>query len=139
MDDPFHLLRFVQAQASVWEKVEAELRSGRKATHWMWFVFPQLRGLGQSAMSRRFAIGSRQEAEAYLAHPVLGPRLRYVTGLILLIDRRSVRQIFGQPDDLKLRSCMTLFAAVEPVGGAFDAVLRKYFDGQRDPATLEGL
>ncbi len=139
MDDPFHLLRFVKAQDLVWEAVREELRRGRKGTHWMWFVFPQLAGLGLSDMSRRFAIAARQEAEAYLAHPVLGPRLREVTTLVMRIEGRSARQIFGSPNDLKLRSCMTLFAAVEADGGIFQTVLRTYFDGQQDPATLERL
>jgi len=137
MDDPFDLLRFIRAQDPLWGNVLAELRRGRKETHWMWFVFPQIRGLGLSAMSRRFAITGREEAEAYLAHPVLGPRLNEVTALVMGIERRSAHQIFGSPDDQKLRSCMTLFAAVAPDGSIFQAALRAYFAGQSDPATLE--
>jgi uncharacterized protein (DUF1810 family) len=137
MDDPFDLLRFIRAQDPLWGNVLAELRRGRKETHWMWFVFPQIRGLGLSAMSRRFAITGREEAEAYLAHPVLGPRLNEVTALVMGIERRSAHQIFGSPDDQKLRSCMTLFAAVAPDGCIFQAALRTYFAGQSDPATLE--
>ncbi len=137
MDDPFDLRRFVEAQEPVWAQVREELRRGQKTTHWMWFVFPQVIGLGLSAMSRRFAIRSRQEAEAYLAHPVLGPRLRDVATLVVQVDGRPVRQIFGSPDDAKLWSCMTLFAAIDAEGSVFHQVLRKYFDGRRDPATLE--
>lgn len=139
MGDPFHLQGFVAAQDPVWEDVCTELRLGRKSTHWIWFVFPQISGLGLSVMSRKFAITSRQEAEAYLAHPVLGTRLRHVCSLVMQIEGRSARQIFGSPDDLKLRSCMTLFAAVEAEGNIFQGVLQKYFNGQKDLATLERL
>lgn len=136
MTDPFDLDRFVQAQNPVFGAVQAELARGRKQTHWMWFVFPQAAGLGFSAMSQRYAIGSRAEAEAYLAHPVLGPRLIECTRLVLAVDGRTINAILGAPDDSKFRSSMTLFGAVsdEPV---FDVALAKYFAGERDGATLE--
>ncbi|MGY4505531.1 uncharacterized protein (DUF1810 family) [Bradyrhizobium sp. GM24.11] len=136
MTDPFDLNRFVQAQNPVFGAVQAELARGRKQTHWMWFVFPQVAGLGFSAMSQRYAIGSRAEAEAYLAHPVLGPRLIECTRLVLAVDGRTINAILGAPDDSKFRSSMTLFGTVsnEPV---FDVALAKYFAGERDGATLE--
>lgn len=136
MTDPFDLERFLRAQNPVFRDVLGELARGRKQTHWMWFVFPQVAGLGFSAMSQRYAIGSRAEAEAYLAHPVLGPRLIECTRLVLAVDRRTINAILGAPDDSKFRSSMTLFGAVsnEPV---FDDALAKYFAGERDGATLE--
>lgn len=136
MTDPFDLNRFVQAQNPAFGAVQAELARGRKQTHWMWFVFPQVAGLGFSAMSQRYAIGSRAEAEAYLAHPVLGPRLIECTRLVLAVDGRTINAILGAPDDSKFRSSMTLFGTVsnEPV---FDVALAKYFAGERDGATLE--
>ena len=130
MNDPHHLQRFVDAQDPVYSSVCAELRRGRKQSHWMWFVFPQLRGLGSSAMAAKFAIASRQEAEAYLEHPILGPRLRECTRLVNLVEGRPIDQIFGYPDDLKFRSSMTLFASVE--GGdtqIFKDALQRYFAG----------
>lgn len=132
----FDLNRFVEAQNGVYERVLAELANGRKRSHWMWFVFPQIAGLGFSAMSQRYAIGSRKEAEAYLAHPLLGPRLVECTSLVLAIEGRTINAIMGAPDDAKLRSSMTLFAAVsdDPV---FERTLAKYFGGERDAATLE--
>jgi uncharacterized protein (DUF1810 family) len=135
MPDPFDLDRFVQAQAPVYARVVAELSAGRKQSHWMWFIFPQVAGLGFSAMSQRYAIGSRAEAEAYLDHGVLGPRLVACTKLVLAIRDRTIHAIFGAPDDAKFRSSMTLFAAVsdEPV---FAAALDRYFAGERDAATL---
>ena len=136
MKDSFELQRFVDAQAPVYDAVLGELRASRKRTHWMWFVFPQLAGLGHSAMAERFAIASTSEALAYLAHPVLGPRLRDCTALVVEVEGRSVTEIFGSPDDLKLRSSMTLFALVAPDEPVFDACLRKYFGGTRDPRTL---
>ena len=136
-EHPFDLARFEQAQAPVFAQAIAELRAGRKRSHWMWFVFPQYRGLGFSAMSQRYAIRSLDEARAYLAHPVLGPRLRECTSAVLAIVGRSAHDIFGSPDDLKLRSCATLFAAVSPAGSEWDQLLGKYFDGQPDDATLE--
>lgn len=136
MTDPFDLERFLRAQDPVFRDVLGELARGRKQTHWMWFVFPQVAGLGFSAMSQRYAIGSRAEAEAYLAHPVLGPRLIECTRLVLAVDGRTINAILGAPDDSKFRSSMTLFGAVsnEPV---FDEALAKYFAGERDGATLE--
>jgi len=133
------LERFVQAQEPVIERVRAELRSGRKASHWMWFVFPQIQGLGHSPMARRFALASRAEAEAYLRHPVLGSRLRECTRLVNEVEGRSVEEIFGYPDDLKFRSCMTLFAHATADNQVFCDALRKYFGGREDPATLERL
>ncbi|WIW43393.1 DUF1810 domain-containing protein [Bradyrhizobium sp. 62B] len=136
MTDPFDLERFVRAQDPVFRAVEGELARGRKQTHWMWFVFPQIAGLGFSAMSQRYAIGSRAEAEAYLAHPVLGARLVECTGLILAVEGRSINAILGAPDDAKFRSSMTLFGAVsdQPI---FGDALARYFAGERDSATLE--
>ena len=135
--DPFNLERFVDAQAPVITRVEAELRAGRKQSHWMWFVFPQIAGLGHSPMAARYAISSLAEARAYLAHPVLGARLRQCTELVLAIEGRSIRAIFGSPDDLKFRSCMTLFAAAEPSERTFGAALQKYFAGTADAATSD--
>ena len=117
--------------------VLAELRSGQKASHWMWFVFPQIRGLGSSGTARRYAIASREEARAYLNHPVLGARLRACTQLVLSIEGRGCEQIFGSPDDLKFRSCMTLFAQVAPEERLFRDALQKYFAAEPDPHTLE--
>ncbi|WP_188978728.1 DUF1810 domain-containing protein [Halocalculus aciditolerans] len=134
-DDPYDLERFVEAQNPVMEDVKAELRAGEKRTHWMWFVFPQIAGLGRSELARRYAISSRAEAEAYLAHPVLGPRLRECTRLVNAVDGRSAHEIFGSPDDLKFRSSMTLFAAVADDAEPFETALEQYYDGERDPKT----
>jgi len=135
--DPFHLHRFVDAQARVFERVLAELRDGRKRSHWMWFIFPQIAGLGFSDMARRFAISGRAEALAYLAHPTLGPRLRECTDLVNQVSGRTPDEIFGYPDDLKFRSSVTLFAAVAPAEPVFRTALDKYFSGEPDPATLK--
>jgi len=134
--DPFDLQRFVTAQDPVFRAVQGELSRGRKQTHWMWFVFPQVAGLGFSAMSQRYAIGSQAEAKAYLAHPVLGPRLIACTRLVLAVEGRTINAILGAPDDAKFRSSMTLFGAVsdEPI---FGEALARYFAGKRDDATLE--
>jgi uncharacterized protein (DUF1810 family) len=137
--DPFDLQRFVDAQNPVYEEVCAELRSGWKRGHWIWFIFPQLRGLGSSAMATAFGISSRQEAAAYLAHPVLGPRLRECTRLVNQVKGRAMDQIFGYPDALKFRSSMTLFASVAPGDQVFKDALQKYFGGEPDPVTLERL
>jgi len=137
MDDPYDLQRFVDAQEPVFEQARAELRDGAKTSHWMWFIFPQIRGLGHSDTARRFAISSRQEAEAYLRHPILGPRLRDCSRLATLVQGRSARQIFGSTDELKFRSSMTLFAHVTPDNADFVAALRKYFGGEPDPLTLD--
>jgi len=138
MSDPFRLQRFVEAQDPVYAQVRAELRAGRKRSHWMWFVFPQIRGLGHSPMAQRFAISSRAEASAYLAHPVLGARLRECTGLVLAIENGDIRAIFGHPDDLKFHSSMTLFSEVGEGETIFPRALVRYFDGP-DRATLERL
>jgi uncharacterized protein (DUF1810 family) len=135
--DPYNLERFVEAQEGVFEEACAELRRGRKAGHWMWFVFPQIAGLGFSEMSRRYAIRSLEEARAYVAHPVLGPRLRGVCGILNGIEGRTAYQIFGSPDDLKLRSSVTLFARAAGENGVFLEVLRKYFGRVEDERTLE--
>jgi len=136
MVDPFQLQRFVDAQAPVFETVCAELRAGRKASHWMWFVFPQLRGLGRSAMASAYGIASLDEARAYLAHPLIGPRLRQCTQRVLDVEGRDAHAIFGSPDDRKFRSCMSLFADVAGGRSVFDAALDRFFDGRPDPATL---
>jgi uncharacterized protein (DUF1810 family) len=137
--DPYDLQRFVDAQDPVIEQVKRELRSGRKRGHWMWFVFPQVAGLGSSRMARRYAIGSREEAAAYLEHPVLGPRLRECTALVTGIEGRSATEVFGSPDDLKFRSSMTLFEAVAGDPTPFETALDRYYDGERDGKTLEFL
>jgi len=139
VSDPHNLQRFVDAQAPVYAQVRSELAAGKKRSHWMWFVFPQLRGLGTSPTAQVYAIASRAEAEAYLAHPVLGPRLRECTQLVLDVTGRSIHDIFGSPDDLKLRSCMTLFAEVAPDKALFEAALRTYFNGEPDRRTIEAL
>ncbi|MFT3830738.1 MAG: DUF1810 domain-containing protein [Opitutaceae bacterium] len=129
--DPFDLQRFLDAQAAVYAAALGELRAGRKHTHWMWFIFPQVAGLGASPMAQFYAIRSRAEAAAYLAHPVLGLRLRGCAAALLAIDRRSAMEIMGTPDDVKLRSSMTLFAALDGAGNPFATVLAKYFGGRR--------
>jgi uncharacterized protein (DUF1810 family) len=134
-DDPFDLARFVAAQDPVMPTVRRELEEGRKRTHWMWFVFPQLRGLGTSATAHRYGITGREEAAAYLDQPVLDRRLVECTALVNAIQDRSIEAVFGSPDDMKFRSCMTLFDAVRP-GEAFGAALETWFAGTRDPRTL---
>jgi uncharacterized protein (DUF1810 family) len=133
--DPFNLDRFVVAQAQTYGRVSAELRAGRKRSHWMWFVFPQFRGLGASERSKYYAIQSRAEAEAYLAHPILGPRLVETTELVLAHAGRPIADIFGAPDDLKFRSSMTLFSAVAPPHSSFERALEVFFD-DADRLTL---
>jgi uncharacterized protein (DUF1810 family) len=137
--DPYDLARFVTAQEPVLDRVRAELRRGRKASHWMWFVFPQVAGLGSSPTARHYAISGLDEARAYLAHPVLGPRLRECAELAAAVEGGSAAEVFGYPDDLKLRSSMTLFARAAPDTPVFAAVLDRYFGGEPDPATLERL
>jgi uncharacterized protein (DUF1810 family) len=139
MDDPFDLARFVKAQDSVYAQVINELKAGRKRSHWMWFIFPQIDGLGASPTARKFAISGREEAEAYLAHPVLGPRLRECTKLLIATPDRSIGPILGYPDDLKFRSSMTLFARTAADNADFMAALDKFYGGAFDPATLERL
>jgi uncharacterized protein (DUF1810 family) len=141
----YNLERFVEAQAGVYEQVCAELRAGRKQSHWMWFVFPQIRGLGRSEMAMRYAISGREEARAYLDHPVLGPRLQECVGIVVELEGRTVEEIFGYPDDLKFHSSMTLFseaaALFAEVEGSsadvFHKALKKYFGGKTDRRTLE--
>ena len=135
--DPYNLSRFVEAQEDDYEQALSEVRGGRKRSHWMWYIFPQFAGLGLSSISQRYAIKSRAEAEAYLRHPILGPRLQEIAEASLRVEGRSVREIFGSPDDLKLRSCATLFAAVSPEGSVFHRLLDKYFQGGPDTKTLE--
>jgi uncharacterized protein (DUF1810 family) len=135
--DPYDLQRFVDAQDRVYDAVLAELRGGRKRSHWIWFVFPQLRGLGRSPTAMRFGIASLDEARAYLAHPVLGPRLRECVRLVALIEGRSVDDIFGWPDNLKVRSSMTLFTWATNDNAEFRAVLDKFYNGEDDPDTVE--
>jgi len=130
------LQRFVAAQQPVYDDVLAQLRAGQKTSHWMWFIFPQLRGLGQSPISRKFAISDIVEAKAYLDHPILGNRLRECTQLVNEIEARGAREIFGYPDFLKLRSCMTLFGRAAEDRGIFATALNKYFGGEEDPVTL---
>lgn len=138
-DDPYRLERFVQAQEGLYAAALSEIRSGRKMSHWMWFMFPQIEGLGFSPTSRRYSIRGTGEAEAYLSHPVLGPRLRECAEAALQVEGRTAHEIFGSPDDLKLRSCATLFAAVSPPGSVFERLLDRYFEGRRDPKTVERL
>ena len=131
--------RFVQAQDAVYERVRRELREGRKRGHWMWFVFPQLSGLGFSAMAQRYSIASLGEAAAYLEHPILGPRLIECSELVNQVEGRTVNEIFGTPDDLKFHSSMTLFASIPDAPPAFDAALAKYFGGAPDRMTAKML
>ncbi|MDP3761340.1 MAG: DUF1810 domain-containing protein [Ramlibacter sp.] len=139
MEDRFGLSRFVQAQAAVYPQVVAELRAGRKRSHWMWFVFPQIEGLGHSAMAQRYAVGSLDEARAHLEHPVLGARLRECSALVLAVPAKTAHEIFGSPDDLKFHSSMTLFHRAAPAEPVFGECLRKYFAGQEDTSTLARL
>lgn len=137
--DEFNLARFIEAQEPVYSQALAELRAGHKRSHWMWFVFPQIQGLGSSAMAQRYAIASGDEAAAYLAHPVLGKRLRECAGIVAALDALSAHDIFGHPDDLKFHSSMTLFADVAPDEAVFQDCIDKYFDGAPDPETLARL
>ena len=136
MDDPFDLARFVTAQADDYVAALAEVRAGRKRSHWMWYVFPQIDGLGFSSMSQRYAIKSAAEAAAYLAHPVLGPRLVEIGEAAVAVEGKSAHDIFGSPDDVKLKSSATLFAVVSPAGSVFHRLLVRFFDGVPDPRTL---
>jgi uncharacterized protein (DUF1810 family) len=135
--DPYDLSRFVQAQERDYEQVLSEIRSGRKRSHWMWYVFPQIDGLGFSSLSKRYSIKSLAEARAYLAHPVLGPRLLECAEAVVSIEGRSATDIFGSPDDQKLRSCATLFVCVSPSGSVFNRLLEKYYRGLRDAKTIQ--
>ncbi|MGD0098279.1 MAG: DUF1810 domain-containing protein [Terracidiphilus sp.] len=140
MDATFNLERFVDAQAECFDQVLAELRAGHKRSHWIWFIFPQLKGLGLSSQSMYFGIGSLEEAVAYLRHPVLGPRLGRCTRLVMLVEGRTIREILGYPDDLKFRSSMTLFAHAAAHAAMdstdFNDALKKYFDGEPDSLTV---
>jgi uncharacterized protein (DUF1810 family) len=137
--DPHDLERFVDAQEGVYDQALSELRRGHKTGHWMWFVFPQIEGLGRSSTAQRYAISGLDEARAYLAHPVLGPRLVECADVVAARTGRTAREIFGSPDDLKLRSSMTLFGRADPDTAAFQQVLDRYFDGEPDERTLERL
>jgi uncharacterized protein (DUF1810 family) len=139
MDDRFQLQRFVDAQQPVYETVLGELRTGRKRSHWMWFIFPQIAGLAHSAMADRFALSSLDEAVAYLTHSVLGQRLRECSVLVAGVEGRSIAEIFGHPDDMKFRSSMTLFSRAAPQERIFAACLQKYFGGEPDLQTLAKL
>lgn len=139
MNDPFDLARFVEAQQRDYQQALDELRAGAKRSHWMWYVFPQLRGLGRSEMAEHYGISGIDEARAYLAHPLLGPRLEDCARALLSHRGRSARQIMGSPDDLKLRSSMTLFQAVAPQQPLFAEVLQAFYDGEQDAATLQRL
>jgi uncharacterized protein (DUF1810 family) len=136
-DDPFDLGRFVSAQEGIYDRVLAELRRGQKRTHWMWFIFPQIDGLAYSATSKHYAIKSIEEAQQYLNHPLLGERLLECAEAVLAVGGRSVSEIFGYPDDLKLKSSMTLFAYVADPGSVFVRVLDRYFQGEQDVRTLD--
>lgn len=139
MNDPHNLKRFVDAQNPIYDRACAELRSGQKTGHWMWFIFPQLRGLGDSPLANEYGISSREEAVAYLNHPILGERLRECTRLVNSVEGRAINDIFGYPDDLKFRSSMTLFSNVAPQDQIFKHALEKYFDGEPDRLTLQRL
>ena len=138
-EDPCNLRRFLDAQDSVYAQVCSELRAGRKRSHWMWFIFPQIQGLGYSPLARKFAISSVGEAKAYLEHAILGARLRECCRLVNQVEGRSIEEIFGYPDDLKFRSSMTLFAHAASDDQIFRDALEKYFNGEDDPATVERL
>ena len=139
MADPFNLQRFIDAQATDFPTALEELRSGSKRSHWMWYIFPQIEGLGFSTMSQRYAIRNLAEARAYLDHPVLGPRLVSCVEALLHLENRSAAEIFEFPDNRKLRSCATLFAAASAAGSPFHRLLEKYFEGEPDPATRQRL
>jgi uncharacterized protein (DUF1810 family) len=137
IEDTFDLSRFVDAQVGVYEDVLAELRAGEKRSHWIWFIFPQMKGLGRSPQAHYFGIGSLDEARAYWSHPLLGPRLDECTRLVNLVEGRSIHEIFGSPDEMKFRSSMTLFSRAAEDCTVFNEALRKYFDGVPDAMTLE--
>ena len=137
MEDIYNLERFIKAQAGIYETAVYELKNGHKTSHWMWFIFPQIKGLGFSSMSIQYSISSRPEAEEYLNHPILGSRIRECTRIVLSIDNLSAKQIFGSIDELKFRSSMTLFNYVQTNENIFELVLAKYFKGQQDNRTLE--
>ena len=134
--DSHDLARFVEAQADDYERALSEVRAGRKRSHWMWYIFPQIAGLGLSPTSQRYAIKTRAEAEAYVNHPILGPRLVEICEALLAVEGRTANEIFGSPDDMKLRSCATLFAAVTPPGSVFARLLDLFYEGGHDGRTL---
>jgi len=138
-NDPFHLGRFVEAQAGVYERVLSELAAGVKRSHWIWFIFPQLKGLGVSAMAQRYGLGSLDEARAYLAHEVLGPRLEQCTTLVVESHAPSLLEYFGSPDDLKFRSSMTLFAHASIDGALYRAALKRWCNNIEDPRTISAI
>jgi uncharacterized protein (DUF1810 family) len=138
-NDPYNLQRFVDAQAGSYAQARAELKAGEKRSHWMWFIFPQIQGLGSSSMARQYAISSREEAAAYLDHPVLGARLRECVALVNAVEGSSISDIFPYPDDLKFHSSVTLFANATSENAVFNAALKKYFSGRPDSATVERL
>lgn len=135
--DPFDLARFISAQRDSFDLALSEIRSGHKSSHWMWYIFPQLRGLGYSSTSQKYGITGADEAHAYLAHDVLGPRLIAICEAVLSIEGRSATEIFGRPDDMKLQSCVTLFASVTGTNSVFQKILDKYFDGRLDQRTIQ--
>ncbi|WP_394781374.1 DUF1810 domain-containing protein [Undibacterium sp.] len=139
MPDPYHLQRFVEAQQAVYEQVLQELRDGHKRSHWMWFIFPQIQGLGRTETARYYAISSLAEAQAFLSHPVLGPRLIECTQLLTAVEGRSIHRILGSPDDMKFRSCLTLFAAAATENKVFLDALDKYYGGEPDSSTYRAL
>ena len=136
MDDPYNLSRFVRAQENDYDQALSEIMNGRKCTHWMWYIFPQIDGLAFSSNSKHYSIKSAEEAKAYLGHPILGPRLLECAEAVIRVEGRSATEIFGSPDDLKLNSCATLFACILPSGSVFDRLLEKYYGGRRDSKTL---
>ncbi len=134
--DPFNLARFVEAQEQDYKRAISEIKAGRKQSHWMWYIFPQFDGLGSSPTSRHYAIRSAEEAAAYVAHPVLGPRLKECAEAALGLEGRSAHDVFGSPDDMKLRSCATLFGSVSPAGSVFHRILDRFFEGRPDERTI---
>jgi uncharacterized protein (DUF1810 family) len=136
-DDPYDLARFLRAQEADYDRAISEIRSGLKRSHWMWYIFPQIDGLGFSSASKRYSIKSLGEARAYLDHPILGPRLLECAEAVFSVEGRSAAEILGSPDDLKLKSCATLFACVSPPDSVFDRLLGKYYGGSRDAKTLQ--
>ncbi len=136
-DDPYDLNRFVEAQSTAYAAALSELQRGKKRSHWMWYIFPQLVGLGVSQTAQQYAIRGLEEARAYLAHPVLGPRLEKCAEVVLGIEEKTAPEIFGNTDAMKLRSCATLFAQVPDAGPVFERLLDKYYEGEPDPRTLE--
>lgn len=137
--DPFDLDRFIAAQAGTYETALREITGGRKTSHWIWFIFPQLSGLGRSTMAQHYGLASLEEARAYLGHPILGTRLRQCIEALCHLEHLSAHDVFGSPDDIKLRSCLTLFALAAPEEPLFDAALARYFHGERDPVTISRL